>query len=74
MRTTIVIPDSLAERVEAWTSGSTLSEFARLAMAEKVERLEREALARALTEGYTAEAATPSLDGEWGTVEVEGWE
>ena len=74
MRTTIVIPDRLAERVEAWTSGSTLSEFARLALAERVERLEKEALAKALSEGYTAEASSPSLDGEWGAVEAEGWE
>ena len=61
MRTTISIPDTLAERLH------------RRAMQERVERLEREELAQAMDDGYAAEAAAPSIDSGWGVTEIEGW-
>jgi hypothetical protein len=73
MRTTLSIPDALAERVHRWAGEVTLVEFTRRALQERVERLEREELARAMSEGYAAEAATPSLDAGWAVTEVEGW-
>ena len=74
MRTTISIQDALAEKIRQRTGGMTLSEFARRALVERVERLEREELARAMREGYAAEAASPSLDTAWAVTEAEGWE
>jgi hypothetical protein len=74
MRTTMSIPDDLAERIRRTAVGMTLSAFTRQALAERVERLEREELARAMDEGYAAEAAAPSLDGSWEVTESEGWE
>lgn len=72
MRTTITIPDDLAREAQELARGRPLSEFARKAMQERVERLKAEQLARALDEGYRAEAGNPSLDPEWAAVEAEG--
>jgi Arc/MetJ family transcription regulator len=74
MRTTIRIPDTLARRIHGWAGGVTFAEFVRVALRERVERLEREELARAMSEGYAAEAATPSLDEAWDEAELQGWE
>jgi hypothetical protein len=74
VRTTISIQDALAEEIRRRAGGMTLSEFARRALVERVERLEREELARAMCEGYAAEAASPSLDTAWAVTEAEGWE
>ncbi len=74
MRTTITIPDELAERIRLQAGDVTLAEFARQALSERVQRLEREALARAMRQGYVSEASTPSLEDGWDVVEVEGWE
>jgi hypothetical protein len=74
VRTTVSIPDALAERIHRRTGDGTLSEFARRAMQERVERLEREELAQAMSEGYAAEAAAPSIDAAWDVTEIEGWE
>jgi hypothetical protein len=74
MRTTITIADALAEQVRRRAEGVTLSVFARLALQERVERLEREELARAMAGGYAAEAAASSLHKSWGSTELEGWE
>ena len=74
MRTTISIQDALAEKIRQRAGGMTLSEFARRALVERVERLEREELARAMSEGYAAEAASPSRDSSWAVTETEGWE
>lgn len=49
-----------------------LSELTREALRERVERLQKEKLARELEEGYRAEAKELSLDPEWQDVEVEG--
>jgi Arc/MetJ family transcription regulator len=73
MRTTISIPDALAERVHRRAGNVTLAEFARLALQERLERLEREELARAMSDGYAAEAAAPSLEVGWDVTELEGW-
>jgi hypothetical protein len=74
MRTTITIPDDLAEQIRMRAGDVTLAEFARQALAERVQRLEREALARAMKQGYVSEASAPSLEDGWDAVEVEGWE
>jgi len=39
---------------------------------KRVERLQKEKLARELEEGYRAEAKELSLDPEWQDVEVDG--
>ena len=74
MRTTISIPDDLAEQVRRRSAGMSLSEFARLALAERLGRLEKQELARSMSEGYAAEAASPSLEAAWDVTEAEGWE
>ncbi len=74
MRTTISIPDGLVERIHEVAGEVTLSEFARRAMQERVDRLEAEELARAMREGYEAEAAESSLDEGWAVTETEAWE
>lgn len=72
MRTTISIPDELARQAQELARGRPLSEFARKALQERVERLKAEQLAQALEEGYRAEAERPSLDPEWAGFEAEG--
>jgi hypothetical protein len=74
VRTTISINDALAEQIRQRAGGMTLSEFARRALVERVERLNREELAQAMSEGYAAEAVSPSLDNAWAVTEAEGWE
>lgn len=74
MRTTISIPDALAEKLRLREPGSSFSELARRALAEHLERLERQELASVMVEGYRAEAASPSLDDGWSGLEAEGWE
>lgn len=71
MRTTITLPDDLARDAKELASDRSLSEFIRQALKERVEKLQRERLARELEEGYGAEAEEPSLDPEWAAVEVE---
>ena len=71
MRTTITLPDELVEEARELGGGGSLSEFAREALRERVERLKRERLAREMAQGYRAEAEDPSLDPEWTTVETE---
>ena len=72
MRTTITIPDELAQEAQALSGNRALSEFTREALRERVARLKREKLAREMEEGYRAEAEDLSLDPEWQAVEVEG--
>lgn len=72
MRTTITIPDELAQEAQALAGGRALSEFTREALRERVARLKREQLAREMEKGYRAEAEELSLDPEWQAVEVEG--
>ena len=72
MRTTITIPDSLAQEAQELTGGRALSEFVREALRDRVARLKREELARKMEEGYLAEAEELSLDPEWRAIEVEG--
>jgi metal-responsive CopG/Arc/MetJ family transcriptional regulator len=71
MRTTVTLPDDLAREVQELSEGRSLSEFAREALRERVDRLKRNRLARELEEGYWAEAEEPSLDPEWSNVETE---
>lgn len=72
MRTTITLPDDLVKRARELGGGRPLSELAREALQERVERLQRERLAETMDEGYRAEAEDPSLDPEWSTIETEG--
>jgi predicted transcriptional regulator len=71
MRTTVTLPDDLAREVQELAEGRSLSEFAREALRERVDRLKRNRLARELEEGYRAEAEEPSFDPEWSNVETE---
>lgn len=71
MRTTITIPDDLAREARELAGGRSLSQLARDALREAVERLKAERLARELDEGYRAEARDPSLDPAWTAVDSE---
>jgi Arc/MetJ family transcription regulator len=73
MRTTIAIPDDLFEKARRFTEGRSFSHFVREAVRSYVGRLEQEALAREMAEGYQAEAEAPSLDEAWSQVETDGW-
>lgn len=74
MRTTISLPDDLAEAVRrVLAEDRSFSDFARESIALRLEQIEREAIARQMKEGYLAEGEDPSLDPAWADVEVEGW-
>lgn len=72
MRTTVTIPDDLAQEARKLVPDRPLSQIIRRSLREWVERLESERLARELEEGYRAEARDPSLEPEWSTTETEG--
>lgn len=46
MRTTITIPDELAQEAQALAGGRALSEFTREALRERVARLKRETVSK----------------------------
>ena len=73
MRTTISLPDTLADQVREFLGGRSFSDFARESIAERVSRLQHEKLARELEAGYRAETEDPSLDPAWTDIETEGW-
>ena len=64
MRTTITIPDELAQEAQALAGGRALSEFTREALRERVARLKREKLAREMEEGYRAMAQDENREEE----------
>ena len=72
MRTTISIADALFWQAQAWLGDRSFSDFVSEAIHLRVVELARERLAQELEEGYQAEAANPSLDLEWATIEVNG--
>lgn len=73
MRTTISIPDDIANRLRNHIGDESLSGFIREAVEYRLDALSREAMVRELEAGYRAEAEQPSLDPEWNDIEVEGW-
>lgn len=73
MRTTISIPDDIAEKLRAHVGEGSLSGFIREAVEYRLSALRREAMVREMDAGYRAEAEEPSLDPEWTDNEVEGW-
>jgi metal-responsive CopG/Arc/MetJ family transcriptional regulator len=73
MRTTVAIPDDLYREIQPFVEGRSFSQFVREAVRGQLQRLQQEALAREMAEGYRAEAETPSLDPGWTDVETDGW-
>ena len=73
MRTTIAISDDLYRDLEPLVGSKSFSQFVREALQSHLDRLEQEALAREMAEGYRAEAESPSLESDWAAVETEGW-
>lgn len=73
MRTTIAIPDDLYRDLEPFVGGKSFSQFVREALRSYLDRLEDEALAREMAEGYRAEAESPSLESDWAAVETDAW-
>jgi metal-responsive CopG/Arc/MetJ family transcriptional regulator len=73
MRTTIAIPDELFQQARPFVEKRSFGQFVREAIRSYVEKLEQEALAREMAEGYRAEAGSSSLDAEWAAVETDGW-
>lgn len=74
IRTTISISDSIADGIRRRAPGMALSEFARLAMAERLERLEREELAKEMREGYAASSIKGTDTDGWEALDLEGWD
>lgn len=72
MRTTISIPDDLFTQAKRLAGQASFSEFAAEAIRFRILEVQREQLARAMEEGYRAEAASLSLDEEWAAVEADG--
>lgn len=72
MRTTIVIPDELFAAVRDEIGQGSFSRFVREALDQRLAALQRMSLVREMEAGYAAEAAAPSLEPEWTTVETEG--
>ena len=73
MRTTISIPDDIAEKLRAHVGDGSLSGFIREAVEYRLHALGCEAMVREMDAGYRAEAEEPSLDPEWTDIEVEDW-
>jgi Arc/MetJ-type ribon-helix-helix transcriptional regulator len=73
MRTTVSIPDNIAERLQAHVGEGSLSGFIREAVEYRLDVLNREAVVREMEAAYRAEAEEPSLHPEWNDIEVEGW-
>jgi Arc/MetJ-type ribon-helix-helix transcriptional regulator len=73
MRTTVSLPDDIAEKLRAHIGEGSLSGFIREAVEYRLRALGREAVVREMEAGYRAEAEGPSLDPEWADIEVEGW-
>jgi Arc/MetJ-type ribon-helix-helix transcriptional regulator len=74
MRTTIILPDELAEEVREYVGSGSLSGFVRASVEQRLEGLRRASLLREMEAGYAAEAEDPSLEGEWEEIETEGLE
>jgi predicted CopG family antitoxin len=72
VRTTISIADSLYSEVRELAGERSFSDLASEAIQERVLLLKRKKLAQEMEEGYRSEAAAPSLDPEWSSLEVEG--
>ena len=73
MRTTVAIPDDLYRDLQPFVESRSFSQFVREALRSHLARLEEEALARQMADGYRAEAESPSLDVEWAATETDGW-
>lgn len=73
MRTTIAIPDDLYRDLEPFVGSKSFSQFVREALRSYLDRLEQEALAREMADGYSAEAGSSSLESDWAAVETDGW-
>lgn len=73
MRTTITIPDDIADRLRAHIGDRSLSGFIRESVEYRLDALARKAMIREMETGYRTEAEAPSLDPEWNDIEVEGW-
>ena len=72
MRTTISIPDDLFAEAKRLAGENSFSDFAADAIRFRVLQIETERIARAMEEGYRAEAESLSLDEDWATVEADG--
>ncbi len=73
MRTTVAISNDLYEAAEIFFGKRSFSQFVREAIRQYVDQLQKEQLAKAMAEGYQAEAESPSLDREWSSVELDDW-
>ncbi len=73
MRTTISIPDDIAEKLQDHVGEGSLSGFIREAVEYRLDTLKREAMVREMDACYRAESEEPSLDPEWTDIEAEGW-
>jgi predicted CopG family antitoxin len=72
MRTTISVPDDIYSEAKDLAGERSFSEFASDAIQERILCLKRDRLGREMEEGYRSEAASPSLEPEWASFEVEG--
>jgi hypothetical protein len=72
MRTTISLSESLYAEARQCAGERSFSDFASEALHERVLFLRRRQLEQELEVGYRSEAASPSLDPEWSSFEVEG--
>lgn len=72
MRTTISVPEDLFLAAKPFVGKRSFSQFAREAIRQYIERLERDHLAREMDEGYRTEAESPSLDPIWHSVDGDG--
>lgn len=72
MQAMVVLPDRLAEEAQALVGITGLSQLIVEAVQQYVEQLQKQQLVRLMAEGYRAEAESPSLDGDWSGVELDG--
>jgi predicted CopG family antitoxin len=72
MRTTISIAEDLYREAKELGDGQSFSDFASVAVQERLSCLKRTKLAQEMEEGYRAEAAASSLEPEWVSFEIEG--
>ncbi len=73
MRTSVFIPDPVADEVRSHLDGASFSSFVRISVEDRLRRIKRAAVLEQMAEGYRAEADNPSLAPEWAAVETEAW-
>lgn len=75
MRTTIILEDSVYEKVKTIIPPRRISQFINRVIKEKIEQIERQRIIEEMKEGYIATRRNRrELNKEWDAILSEDWE